>query len=154
MKFSKGTAYALHALIYMTRHITQLPLPTNAIAKAEGIPPGYLAKIFQKLAKASIVKATTHQGRGYTFVHPPEQITLLDIFEVFEGKPLFDDCLLHHCQCDGTPENCTIYAQWHEATQKMIKTFSETTLALTAWNHPEHRFDSHPDCPSKGITSS
>ncbi len=153
MKFSKGTAYALHALIYMTRHITQLPLPTNAIAKAEGIPAGYLAKIFQKLTKANIVRATTHQGRGYTFVHPPEQITLLDTFESHEEKPLFGDCLLHYGPCDGTPENCNIYAQWSEATQKMTKTFSETTLATTAWNHPEHRFDSHPEKPAKSDKS-
>ena len=43
MKVSKTAAYSLHALMYMVRHITQLPATTNTIAKAEGIPPGYLA---------------------------------------------------------------------------------------------------------------
>ena len=150
MKFSKGSAYALHALMYMTRHITQLPLPTNVIAKAEDIPAGYLAKLFQKLTKANIVKATNQSGRGYTFVRPPEQISLLELFEVMEGKPLFDDCLLRHCQCGGNPTTCTIYAQWHEATQKMTKAFSETTLVTAAWNHPEHRFNTLPACLAKG----
>ncbi len=57
MKISKATAYSLHAMMYMVRHVTQLPATTNTIAKAEGIPVGYLAKIFQKLVKAGLVKA-------------------------------------------------------------------------------------------------
>jgi DNA-binding IscR family transcriptional regulator len=44
MKISKTAAYSLHALMYMVRHITQLPATTNTIAKAEGIPAEYLGK--------------------------------------------------------------------------------------------------------------
>ncbi len=55
MKVKKATAYALHALMYMVRHATQLPVTTTTIAKGEGIPSEYLAKIFQKLSKAHIV---------------------------------------------------------------------------------------------------
>ena len=57
MKVSIAAAYSLHALMYMVRHITQLPATTNTIAKAEGIPPEYLSKIFQQLVKAGFVKA-------------------------------------------------------------------------------------------------
>ena len=49
MKVSIDTAYSLHALMYMVRHITQLPATTNTIAKAEGIPHEDLSKIFQQL---------------------------------------------------------------------------------------------------------
>jgi len=31
MKVTKATAYALHALMYMVRHITQLPVTTDTI---------------------------------------------------------------------------------------------------------------------------
>ena len=54
MKVTKSTAYALHALMYMVRHNTQLPVTTATVAKAEGIPSDYLAKIFQQLVKAGI----------------------------------------------------------------------------------------------------
>ena len=56
MKLSKGTAYALHALMYIVRHITQLPISVTAIAKAEGIPSGQLARVFVKLETAGLVK--------------------------------------------------------------------------------------------------
>lgn len=145
MKFSKGSAYTLHALMYMTRHITQLPVSTQMIAKSEDIPAGYLAKLFQKLAKGGLVKASVGQARGYVFTRDPEDISLREIFEIVEGSPLFDDCLLKHCNCGGTPKNCTIYGHWTEATQKMVQLFEDTSLAKATWSHPEHRFNQLPE---------
>ena len=144
MKVSQATAYALHAMMYMVRHITQLPATTGTIAKAEGIPAGYLAKIFRRLVKARLVKSVRGRKRGYVFARPPEEISLLELFEVVEGGPLFDDCLLRHCDCSGTTESCCIYAKWISATGKINKLLEETTVANAAWNHPEHRFQSLP----------
>lgn len=145
MKVTKATAYALHALMYMVRHITQLPVTTDTIAKGEGIPPGYLAKIFQRLTKARLVRGVKGRKRGHIFARPPEEISLLEVIEVMEGNSLFGDCPLNHCECDGTPENCVIFAQWVRATKKINELFEETSLASVAWNHPEHRFHSLPE---------
>ncbi len=144
MKVSQATAYALHAMMYMVRHITQLPATTGTIAKAEGIPAGYLAKIFRRLVKARFVRSVRGRKRGYVFARKPEEISLLELFEVVEGGPLFEDCLLRHCDCGGTTENCCIYAQWISATRKINKLLEETSVANAAWNHPEHRFQSLP----------
>ncbi len=145
MKVTKAAPYALHALMYMVRHRTQLPVTTSTIAKAEGIPAGYLAKIFQRLVKARFVRSVKGQKRGYVFARPPEEISLLELLELIEGGPLFDDCLLRHCECGGTPENCYIYAQWVSATRKISRLFAETSIVTAAWNHPEHRFYSLPE---------
>lgn len=145
MKINQATAYALHAMMYMVRHITQLPATTSTIAKAEGIPPGYLAKIFQRLVKARLVRSVRGRKRGYVFARPPEEISLLELFEVIEGGPLFEDCFMRHCECGGTPENCCIYAQWASVTMKINKFLGETSVVTAAWNHPEHRFHSLPE---------
>jgi Rrf2 family protein len=145
MKVRKSTAYALHALLYMVRHSTQLPATTATIAKAEGIPHDYLAKIFQQLVKARFVKAVKSKNRGYVFVRPPEEISLLELFEAVEGAPLFDDCFLRHCECGGTKENCHIFSVWVNATKRIEDLLSETTVATAAWSHPEHRFLSLPE---------
>ena len=117
MKVTKSAGYALHALMYMVRHSTQLPVTAVTVAKAEGIPSDYLAKIFQQLAKARFVKAIRGRKRGYVFAREPEQITLLELFEAVEGGPLFDDCFLRHCECGGTPENCRIFSMTHTITR-------------------------------------
>ena len=145
MKVMKATAYALHALMYMVRHATQLPVTTNTIAKGEGIPREYLAKIFQRLSKAHIVKGVKGRKKGHIFARPPEEISLLEIINSIEGESLFDDCPIKHCQCGGTPQNCHLYAQWISTTRKINALFEETSLATVAWNHPEHRFHSLPE---------
>jgi Rrf2 family protein len=132
-------------MIYMVRHITQLPVTTSTIAKAEGIPPGYLAKIFRLLVKAGLVRSVRGKKRGYVFARLSEEISLLELFEVIEGGPLFEDCFLKHCECGGTPENCFIYAQWLSATRKISQLLAETSVATAAWNHPQHRFYSLPE---------
>lgn len=140
MKVTKSTAYALHALMYMVRHNTQLPTTTATVAKAEGIPSDYLAKIFQQLVKAGMVKAVRGRKRGYTFARPPEDISLLELFEVVEGSRLFDDCFLRHCDCGGTTENCRIFSIWVNTTRQIKDLLGGTTVAAAAWNHPDHRF--------------
>ncbi|UCE50201.1 MAG: Rrf2 family transcriptional regulator [Phycisphaerales bacterium] len=145
MKITKAAAYALHALMFMVRHATQLPVTAEVIAKGEGLPLGYLAKIFQRLVKARLVRAVKGRKRGYVFAKPPEEISLLELFETVEGGPLFDDCLLKHCECSGTPDNCHIYAKWLASTGKIKQLLSETSVADAAWNHPEHRFYSLPE---------
>lgn len=147
MKVTKATAYAMHALMYMVRHVTQLPVTTVQIAKGEGIPAGYLAKVFQQLVKGGLIRAIKGRRCGYVFAKDPEDISLLELFEVLEGGPLFDDCPLKHCQCGGTRENCRIYGQWISATRKFRDLLSDTSLASAAWNHPEHRFDCLPESP-------
>ncbi|KKL95339.1 hypothetical protein LCGC14_1855570 [marine sediment metagenome] len=127
MKISKAAAYSLHALMYMVRHITQLPATTNTIAKAEGIPLESLPKIFQQLTNAGFVKAAKDKNKGYVFAKPPEEINLLELFELIEGESLFDDCLLRHCECGGTADNCCIFAMWLNATKKIKQLLAETS---------------------------
>ena len=140
MKVSKATAYALHAMMYMVRHRTQLPVTAESIAKAEGIPCGYLSKILQQLARAGFLKGVRKNKRGYEFARPPEEISVLELVEVVEGGPTFSNCLFKHCECGGTTDSCHIYAQWFEAMEKMRKLLGETNLVAATWNHPEHRF--------------
>jgi Rrf2 family protein len=145
MKVRRSAAYALHALMYMVRHGTQLPATANTIAKAEGIPAGYLGKIFQKLVKGRFVRAVRGGRRGYVFARPPEEISLLELFEAMEDGPLFDDCFLRHCECGGTPEKCRIFSIWANTTTRIKESLEQTSVETAAWNHPQHRFLSLPE---------
>jgi len=140
MKIKRSSAYALHALMYMTRYGTQLPVPVETIAKAEGIPLDCLVKVLQQLDKAHFLKATRGRKSGFIFARPPEEINLLELFESIDGSPLFDDCPFRHCECAGTKENCRIFSVWINATRRIKELLEETTVAEAARNHPEHRF--------------
>jgi len=141
MKIRQATAYALHAMMYMVRHLTQLPVTVETIARAEDIPSEYLAKIFRQLAGAGLVRAASPNGRGYIFARDPETISVLELLEVVEGGRLFADCFMRHCQCGGTSENCEIYSAWHSAMSKVAERLAAIDIATAAWDHPPHRFD-------------
>lgn len=144
MKLSRASGYALHAMMYMVRHVTQLPLTASTIASAEGIPAESLCEVLRQLAGAGCIRSTRGAKEGYVFARPPEEISLLDLFETVEGGPLFDDCPLRHCECGGTPKNCRIFQKWIRVGRKMKELFEETSIVTAARNHPEHRFDSPP----------
>lgn len=141
MKIKKETSYALHALTYMTRHLTQLPVTLEVISKAEGISQSYLSGIFKKLTKAGIVKPAPARGKGYLFADTPSRTSLLELFELMEGGPLFKECFMKNCQCGGTPENCRIYGIWQQSTKKILDVLKQTSLGDAAWSCPEHRFE-------------
>jgi len=145
MKVKKSVAYALHALVYMVRHKTQLPVTTRIIAKSEGIPPDYLAKVFQILNKSGFVKSVRGRKKGYVFDKQPEDISLLMLIEAIEGGPIFNECFLKHCECGGTRENCDIYSIWVNSTKQVTDKLKNTNIESVAWSHPDHRFDSLPD---------
>lgn len=150
MKISQASAYALHAMMYMVRHRTQLPVTSRTIAKSEGMPSGYVSKVLQQLVKEGFIRSVRGRNRGYVFVRPPEEISLLELFEALEGPAFFDDCPLKRCACGGTTENCRIFAQWISATRKLKDMLEETSVASAAWNHPEHRFEVLPQFDSAG----
>ncbi len=140
MKLKRTNAYALHALMYMVRHMTQLPVTIQTISKAEGIPYRQLVNLFRLLADAGIVENTGSEQAGYVFGRSPSEVTLLELFELVEGQSIFEECFLKHCDCAGTPDNCGIYASWKQATRSLSKMLSEITLEKAAWGHPEHFF--------------
>jgi Rrf2 family protein len=139
MKVKQATAYALHAMMYMVRHVTQLPVTVDAIARAEHIPPRYLAKILPQLARAGLVK-TAGRKKGYLFARDPRDISLLELLEAVEGRSLFADCFMHHGDCPGAAD-CRIHAVWQESVARVTDYLAETSLAAAAWIHPEHRFE-------------
>jgi Rrf2 family protein len=141
MKISQAAAYGMHALMYMVRHVTQLPVTSTTIAKAEGIPSGYLSKVLRQLVRAGFIRSVRGQDRGYIFARPPEEISLLQVIEAIEGQPMFDDCPLRYCDCRGTTQNCRVFSQWVSATNRFRELLAEMTIVVIAWDHPEHRFD-------------
>lgn len=145
MQIKKAAAYALHIMMYIARHKKELPATANKISKAEGIPLEDVKKIFPQLIKGGFVKNAKDRKRGYVFAKPPEDISMLELFELIEGKPLFDNCLLKHCECGGTPQNCIIYSKWSKTTAKIKQLFDEISIVDVILHHPEHRFYSLPE---------
>lgn len=102
MHYSVGVEYALHCLIYLAEPSIKPVLTVKELAKFQGISETYLSKIFTKLSKNSIVKATPGVAGGYQLGKSSSDITFWDVVQAVEGqkqifrcKNIIGTCALH-----------------------------------------------------------
>jgi len=99
MLFTKSTAYALQALIELSRY--NKPIDVNTISQKTQIPKSFLAKLMQNLSRNGFVYSYKGINGGFILAKKPEEIKLLDIFKSLEDK----DTLVFYCS--KSKDDCT-----------------------------------------------
>ncbi|MFS8113831.1 Rrf2 family transcriptional regulator [Rhizobium jaguaris] len=131
--------YGLHSLLWLAGSAT--PVSSRDLAEFQGISPSFVAKIFPKLEKAGIVRASEGVHGGYLLARKPGDITILDVVDAIEGeKPLFDcqeirgRCALFGDRPPGwaTAGTCAIHAVMLRAEKAMRDSLASQTLADVA----------------------
>ncbi|MBR0873307.1 Rrf2 family transcriptional regulator [Bradyrhizobium tropiciagri] len=135
-----GVEYGLHCLLWLVDAGTEAA-SSRDLADLQGISPSFLAKIFPKLEKAGIVRASEGIRGGYLLARPADQITVLDVVDAIEGKkPLFDcQQIRRKCAVFGRTAPrwssegvCAIHAVMLRAEQSMRTELANTTIAALA----------------------
>jgi len=124
---SRPTTYAVRALIYLAKQDTTSPVLAPAIAEAERLPAPFLAKLLRKLSEARILSSSRGPGGGYKLAKSPDDITLQEIADLFEGISLAHECLLGYGVCsDETP--CPVHKLWGPRKGYMRDFLAHTTI--------------------------
>ncbi len=127
----------MHCLLWLT-DAGDTPLSSRDLADLQGISPTFLSKIFTKLEKAGIVRATEGVRGGYALAMSPGDISVLDVVDAIEGdKPLFDcqdirgRCAVFGERAPGwaTAGTCSIHAVMLRAETAMRETLASQSLA-------------------------
>ena len=102
---SEAAAIALHGIILVAK--SKKLINVVQIAEAIGSSKHHVAKVFQRLVKDNFIESFRGPSGGFSMKRPPEDISLLEIYESIEGKieikecPLdkpicpFDECILN-----------------------------------------------------------
>ena len=98
MIFTKSTAYALQALIELSKYDS--PKDVNFLSENANLPKPFLAKLLQNLSKKGIVKSIKGIHGGFLLVKKPVEISIYEIFKAMEDK----DSIVFYCSSDS--ENC------------------------------------------------
>jgi Rrf2 family protein len=128
MHLTKESEYALVSLAYLAAKPPGVVVPLTDIARANSLPPAFLAKTLRKLVVHGLV--TSHRGRqrGYRLGREPERITVRDILEGTEGSDLFARCVFWGNGCsDRRP--CALHPLWASLCPQVAARLEETTLA-------------------------
>jgi Rrf2 family protein len=128
MIFSKGTGYALRALIFLAEHRDEGPILAGRISDEAGIPKPTVSKILNHLATLRIVKSITGPKGGFWIEKDPKNIILMDIFKAFEPGRSMRECLLGHDACPGE-KYCKLHKEWLDVQKHIDKFLMGTTVA-------------------------
>lgn len=86
MKISTKGRYGLRAIVDLAMHAYEESSALSSIASRQGVSMSYLEQTFARLKKAGIVESIKGARGGYKLAYAPEDITVLEILEILEGK--------------------------------------------------------------------
>lgn len=127
-RLSRAAEYAIRGIAYLADNAGDEVVESEKIAKAEGVPAAYLAKLFQALAKKGFVRSVRGPEGGFILAMSPERISLLDIIEAVEGPIHLNDCLIRAGYCKRE-SICPVHDVWREAQKKLLDYLKESNFA-------------------------
>lgn len=136
---STGVEYALHCLLFLAgRPGGADEASVKDLADLQGLPADYMAKLFTKLSKAALVRATEGVRGGFALARAPSAISVLDVVDAIDGGKALFECREVRQRCavfegnepdwSGVPP-CTIHAVMLSAEQRMREELASHTLA-------------------------
>ena len=130
MIFSNPTEYAIRGLGELACRCsgdTGVML-LDRLVEGTDLPRDFLAKIFQQLVRAGILRSSRGRGGGFALARPAHQITLLQIVEAIEGPQTMDRCVVGLAQCnDHMP--CPQHDLYKPIRQRLRDYLETTTVA-------------------------
>lgn len=85
MRMSEGVEWAMHSCINLSWLDPDEAMTAARLAAFYELPPAYLNKQLQALARAGILSSTPGPRGGFRLARPLERITLLDVVTAIEG---------------------------------------------------------------------
>ncbi len=129
MIYTDSGKYAIRAITYLAACPEEL-LPVSAadVAESESIPPYYLAKVLQDLARVGILESVRGRGGGFLLKNPPDEIRVMDVLRAVENtNRLTEDCVLGIAECnDDVP--CPMHDTWQAFRESLLGRLEDMTV--------------------------
>lgn len=130
MIYTDSGKYAIRAVTYLAGCTPEeLPVSAADVAEAEDIPPYYLAKVLQDLAREGLLDSVRGRGGGFLLDREPDKISVLDVLKAVENiSRLEKECVLGLDDCsDQAP--CPLHNMWKNYRESLVAKLSEMTVA-------------------------
>ena len=127
MQITRAGEYGILGMIHLARRAPGQMAMIEEISRSERIPRSFLAKIFQALAKAGLVKSVRGAGGGFVLARSSAQITLLEVIEAIEGRIVLQRCLQDQPVCEHLG-GCALCGIFEEAQDGMRERLARASL--------------------------
>jgi Rrf2 family transcriptional regulator, iron-sulfur cluster assembly transcription factor len=128
MQITRAGEYGVLGLMNLARRRPGEMAMIDEVSRSERIPKSFLAKIFQDLARAGLVRSIRGAGGGFALVKDPAAIFVLEIIEAIEGKIIFQRCKNLKPDCEHGSGGCALCGLFEQAQDGVKDVLMRTTL--------------------------
>lgn len=133
LKINRQTDYAVRVVLALAKQGETARISSAVIQREMQIPKAFMARIVAQLAQAGLVLTFPGRDGGLSLPCPPENITLLQVVEAFEGRLLLSDCLLPTGDGDCPFLNhCPVRSKWGRVQAAMAREMAAIHFAELA----------------------
>jgi Rrf2 family protein len=125
--FRKETDYAVRTLVYLALQKGSNYVSTTTLSKELGLPINFLRRICSTLIKAKILETREGKGGGVRLVKSPANITVLQLIELFDGKPELTDCTIRKKLCPNR-KTCVLRKRILGIEAIVVREFADITI--------------------------
>lgn len=127
MKISTKGRYGLRVLMELAMKHGSGPVLVETIARNQDISGKYIHNLMSLLKSADIVSSVRGPSGGFVLSREPKDISLLEAFEVLEGKISPVECVKKNNCC--TKQNfCATQEVWQQVSSAIENVLSKFTL--------------------------
>jgi len=128
MQITRAGEYGVMGLMHLARRQPGQRAMIGQVSRQEKIPRSFLAKIFQSLVKAGLVRSMRGAGGGFALARNPAEIPVLEIIEAVEGRIIFQRCKMARPDCQHVG-GCALCGLFERAQDGIKDALTRTTLA-------------------------
>lgn len=123
---SQTVEYALRAVVQLA-YVAPQSSTTGELAKVTKVPPAYLSKVLQSLARAGIVLSQRGSGGGISLAVNPKKLTILEVVNAVDPVQRIRTCPLG--LASHGVKLCPLHRRMDAALAQVEQAFQNTTLA-------------------------
>ena len=127
MQLTRSGEYGLKGVLFLARQPREKFVLLSEISKYQHIPEPFLAKIFQRLSKAGLLRSARGSKGGFCLAKPHGSITMREVIETIDGPIALNRCLRREGECDEEGL-CPIYEVWSKAQNQLLEILESTTV--------------------------
>ncbi|GIW76808.1 MAG: Rrf2 family transcriptional regulator [Phycisphaerae bacterium] len=128
MIFTTTTEYAIRGLAELAGRSDGRSMMLDELVAGTTLPRDFLAKVFQRLVKAGLLKSAKGRGGGFRLAKPAHEITLREIVEAIDGAIHLDRCAVGLDKCNDH-QPCPQHDLYKPIRQRLKDYLNSTTVA-------------------------
>jgi Rrf2 family protein len=127
MQITRSGEYGLRGFVFLAKQPPEKVTLVSEVSRVQNIPETFLAKIFQRLSRAGLLRSVRGAKGGFALSRPAHEITMKEIIEALEGPIALNRCLLRKGECEKE-EICPLHPVWEEVQQRFLEILDRTTM--------------------------